>query len=277
MTASPFLKWVGSKRKLASTILSHMPTKIGTYREPFFGGGAVFFALANENRFERAVISDANQELIDTLCAIRDDVESVIFALRSLPTKAITDSMYRDVRAAKHMNAAQIAARMIWLNKNGFNGLYRVNKRGEFNVAWGKRTEYNPDVDNLRAVSRALNDQCVVIFESFVCGGASRPGDVIYLDPPYFPTSKTANFTGYTDEEFGPDQQERLGELFARYASTGATVIASNSDVPDVRRIYGSIPGVEIHEVSRSGQMNSDGKKRGRVGELLIVSNGVKS
>lgn len=276
MSAKPFLNWVGSKRKLVPIIISHMPPKIGTYREPFFGGGAVFFALADENRFERAVISDANPELITTLCAIRDDVESVIFALRSLPTKAITDSIYRAVRSTKHPNVVQVAARMIWLNKNGFNGLYRINKRGEFNVAWSKRTTYEPDIDNLRAVSRVLNESNVEILNSLVCQATSGPGDVIYLDPPYFPTSKTANFTGYTDEEFGPEQQERLGELFARYASTGATVIASNSDVPDVRRIYGSIPGAEIHEVSRSGQINSDGKKRGRVGELIIVANGVK-
>jgi len=276
MTAKPFLKWVGSKRKLASTIISYMPAKIKTYREPFFGGGAVFFALANEKRFERAVISDANLELITTLHAICDDVESVVDILLSLPMSNITDSIYRTVRSSPMYSRFGTAARMIWLNKNGFNGLYRVNKRGEFNVAWGKRTEYIPDVDNLREVSRILNNPCVVIQQRFVDQGSSRPGDVIYLDPPYFPTSKTANFTGYTNEEFGREQQERLGELFARYASTGATVIASNSDVLDIRRIYGSIPGVEIHEVSRTGCVNSDGKKRGRVSELIIVANGVK-
>jgi DNA adenine methylase len=276
MTAKPFLKWTGSKRQLVPTILSYLPARINTYREPFFGGGAVFFALANEDRFKHAVISDANLELITTLRAIRDDVESVIFSLRLMPLVDITNDLYTQVRATKPINDTVVAVRMIWLNKNCFNGLYRVNKRGEFNVAWGKRTTYEPDIDILRAVSRVLNEHNVDIVHSLVCQAASRPGDAIYLDSPYWPTSRTANFDSYTEDGFGPEQQERLGELFARYASTGATVIASNSDVPGVRQIYGAIPGVEIHEVSRSGQMNSDGKKRGRVGELLIVANGVK-
>lgn len=263
-TAKPFLKWAGGKTSLLPEILPRLPKKIRTYYEPFVGGGAVFFALAVENRFKRSVLGDANEELIETYLAVRDDLGGLLPRLKAHAVKHSEDYFYK-VRASR---GSYGPARFIYLNRTCFNGLYRVNRKGEFNVPFGKYA--NPticDEENLRACTVALSDVELLAmdFDSSTTG-ASR-GDAVYFDPPYVPASDTANFTAYVKGGFGPETQERLHGVAERLAKRGAHVLLSNSDTPFVRKLY---KGWKIERVEAPRRINSKGEKRGNVGELLI-------
>ena len=267
MIAHPFLKAVGGKTALLPKILPHLPAKIRTYYEPFLGGGAVFFALAAESRFERAVLGDANEEFAHAYAALARDVEGVI---RALKKHVYEEKYYYAMRAQepKTLATSARAARLIYLNKSCFNGLWRVNKSGKFNVPFGRYT--NPticDEENLRAVARVLQDVAVTSLDFAKTVETAHRGDVVYFDPPYAPVSKTANFTAYTAGGFGLDNQERLRNVAKRLATRGVHVLLSNSDTPTVRALY---TGFQIEEVHRSGRVSSKGSKRGNVGELLI-------
>jgi DNA adenine methylase len=279
--AKPFVKWAGGKHASIEHILKHLPERIGTYYEPLVGGGAVFFALANAGRFERAVINDSCDELMGTYVAIRDDVEGVIAAIRKLRPSRITEAKYLRVRSSRPRTPAGRAARMLFLNKTGFNGLYRLNSFGKFNVPWGKRTKWVPDVGNLRAVSEVLRSPDVVLR----CGdfaAADRQLDLFgsdevhayYLDPPYLPASKIAKFTSYSRYGFGYTEQQRLAALFSDLAHQGVHVVASNADVPATLRLYGDIEGTEFLRLHIGRAINCNGKSRGKVGELLMVNPG---
>jgi DNA adenine methylase len=255
---------VGGKRALLPEILPRLPAKIETYYEPFLGGGAVFFALAAEKRFESAVLSDTNEELIETYRTVRDDVGNLIRRLKTHAAKHSEEYFYK-MRAKR---GAEVAARMIYLNRTCFNGLYRVNRKGEFNVPFGKYA--NPticDAENLRAVFEALdgNDLRNQDFER--CVLVAEKGDAVYMDPPYSPASETANFTAYTAGGFGPAEQERLRDVARKLIDRGVHVLLSNSDTPFVRKLY---KGFKIEEVQAPRRVNSKGDKRGNVGELLI-------
>jgi DNA adenine methylase len=282
----PIVKWLGGKHSSIERIVRLLPDQIGTYYEPFLGGGAVFFALARANRFKRAVINDSNRELIELMWAIRDDVDGVIAAIRRLGPVRVTADKYYRIRASSPRSSAGKAARTLFLNKTGFNGLYRVNLRGEFNVPYAKVRRWRPDYDNLRAVSARLRDRRITItsddFEAFdrqleLYSSSSSDGsmDAVYFDPPYLPESKTANFTAYTPGGFTLSDHRRLGKLFARLASRGVHVAASNAAVRGAERIYEGIPGTKIFELTCPRSINSDGRKRGGVGELLIVNPGL--
>lgn len=267
VSADPCLKWVGSKRYLASEILKRLPAKIGTYYEPFLGGGAVFFALAAEGRFKRARLADMNRELVDTYLALANDPDAVI---RHLSKHVYEKGYYYGVRASRPTSLAGRAARMIYLNRTCFNGLYRVNRKGEFNVPFGRYT--NPticDEENLRAVSGVLKKSGVVVaacdFELAV--KEARKGDTVYFDPPYVPLSATSNFTSFTQDGFGTDAQVRLRDCFATLDKRGVHVLLSNSDAPLVRELY---RGFKIRKVEAPRRVNSKGGKRGNVTELLI-------
>lgn len=269
--ARPFLKWAGGKTALLPEILLRLPKTIGTYYEPFVGGGAVFFALAAEKRFERAVLGDANAELIETYFSIKEDLETVIRRLKAHAGKHSEEYFYK-VRA----NPGQyIAARMIYLNKTCFNGLYRVNSKGGFNVPFGKYT--NPticDEENLRAVSAVLRGVGLLPGDFERSTMRARRGDTVYFDCPYVPVSATASFTAYTKGGFGPETQERLRDVAKRLVDRGVHVLLSNSDTPLVRYLY---RGFKIEEVQAPRRVNSKGGKRGNVGELLISGKGVRS
>lgn len=264
MTARSPIKWAGGKGALLPEILSRLPEKIGTYYEPFVGGGAVFFALAAENRFRHAVLGDANDDLMETYFAIRNDLDEVVRRLKAHAGKHSEEYFYK-VRAQR---GVYVAARFIYLNKSCFNGLYRVNKKGEFNVPFGKYT--NPticDEENLRAVSEVLQSAELETddFEKIV--QTAKKGDVVYCDPPYCPASETANFTAYTADGFGPDEQIRLRDVARTLIDRGVHVLLSNSDTPLVRKLY---KGFRLEEVQAPRRVNSKGGKRGNVGELLI-------
>lgn len=264
---TPFLKWAGGKRRLLAEIFYRFPQEYGTYWEPFAGGGAVFFGLSPA----RAVVSDINAELIRAYTALRDNVHGVISCLRRhVPTEA---HFYRVRSQQPHgLTDTEAAARMIYLNHTCFNGLYRVNRRGEFNVSFGRYT--NPticDLPNLLAVSQALRGvdlrlQCVFTIEDDV-----EPGDLVYFDPPYDPVSATASFVGYTRGGFGREEQVRLAEMFARLANRGVHVVLSNADTAFVRSLYGDF---RIDTVAAHRAINSRPDRRGPVAEVIISAGG---
>jgi len=275
--ARPIVKWVGGKRSSVEHILRELPTKIDTYFEPFFGGGSVFFALAAEGRFRRAVLSDACSELIAAHVAVRDDVESVIVAIRRLGPGRITEPKYYRIRDSRPLTPAGKAARFLFLNKCGFNGLYRVNSFGKFNVPWGKRTRWLVDYENLRSVSRALNgvDLLVADFQHVAESlFSAKQGDAGYFDPPYLPRTKTEKFTSYTRSGFGFEHQLRLARMFGELAEKGVHVVASNADTRTTMRLYGDVPGTKFLRTHVARAINSNGKRRGKVGELFIVNPG---
>lgn len=272
--ARPFLKWAGGKTKLLQEISSRLPEKIGTYYEPFLGGGAVFFHLAKHERFERAVLSDVNAELMIAYSAVASSPSAVIEFLELHREKHSEEHFYqvRSQDKQKGFNeviAPKRAARLIYLNRTCFNGLYRVNKAGHFNSPFGDYA--NPticDTENLLAAAAAFEK--VSIFESndfeSVALTAHR-GDAVYFDPPYVPVSKTSNFTGYAAGGFGPDDQERLRNLADKLDARGVFVLLSNADTPEVRELY---DGFRIEGVTAPRAINSKGGKRGAVGEVLI-------
>jgi DNA adenine methylase len=269
------LKWAGGKTQLLDKILPRLPRKIDTYFEPFVGGGAVFFALAAEGRFRRAVLSDLNHDLIAVYRALQEDVESLIAELRRLEGK-IGESDYYRIRSRQptaRTPRSRVAARVIYLNKTGFNGLYRVNRSGRFNVPFGRNK--NPkvcDEPNLRAAAQALRGVSIECkdFET-VCRRA-RPQDVVYFDPPYLPVSSTAKFTDYHHEPFLRAEHQRLADVMRRLGSRQVFALLSNSDTRETRRLYA---GLSVQSVAAVRAINSKVDQRGPVGELLVTSQAV--
>lgn len=266
--SAPVLKWAGGKRQIVPEILKHLPKRIGTYFEPFVGGGAVFFALRNLDGFERAVLGDKNAELVNVYQALKEDVEGVIRALRKLRDKH-SDSEYYRVRAASPRSQTARAARILYLNKTGFNGLYRVNKSGRFNVPLGRYSE--PKILNeprLRAASEALQNVEILVTDFEPLCRRSRPGDAVYFDPPYLPISPTAAFAEYHSEPFGLDEHRRLAKAFDELTRRGVASVLSNSDTPETRALFASH---RVRELSVRRAINSVATRRGGVGEILVT------
>ena len=262
--ARPFVKWAGGKRSLAARIWEQAPTDFGDYHEPFVGGGSVFFAMPE--RTGKAYLSDVNRELITAYQVIRDDAEGLIVALQEHAHNHHADEgYYLRVRAQEPEAPLQMAARFIYLNKTCYNGLYRVNRAGKFNVPKG--SYQNPricDAEGLRQASTALAhaDVNVETFDSI----APEAGDFVYCDPPYDGT-----FTGYVPGGFGDTEQELLRDTAADWGQRGVRVMISNSDTRRIRDLYAGSP-FRIHEVLAPRFINSDGEGRGRVVELLITT-----
>jgi DNA adenine methylase len=264
-SARPFLKWAGGKTQLLGELLSRFPETFNRYHEPFLGGGAVFFALQPK----RAVLSDINPDLIAAYQAIRDDVDAV---MRHLHRHRADPEHFYKVRALKtnRMKAAARAARIIYLNRTCFNGLYRVNQRGQFNVPYGRYA--NPKIcnrDNLLAVANTLKSAVLRNQSVLNIARQVRRNDLVYFDPPYDPVSLTASFTGYTRGGFGREAQERLAKLFLRLAERGVHVVLSNADTPFVRQLY---RGCRIERVMARRAINSRADRRGVVGEVIVTA-----
>jgi DNA adenine methylase len=271
----PFLKWLGGKSQLLPELSKHIPERFGRYHEPFLGGGALFFHLAAAGRITRATLSDQNAGLVATYKTVRDDVESLIRALRSYSrlydtTQARRKTIYyavrgRTIAADQHIAAA---ARLIFLNRTCYNGAYRVNKRGEFNVPIGRYA--NPticDAENLRACSRILAQTTLQAADFGLTSMDAHRGDFWYADPPYVPRNASSDFTAYTKESFGPAEQERLADIARRLKKKGVHVLLSNSDTPFVRKLYKDFA---IRRVQARRAVNSRADRRGTVAELLI-------
>ncbi len=260
----PFLKWAGGKRQLLPELLARVPREYGVFHEPFVGGGALFFAL----RPRRAVLSDSNARLVRTYRAIRDRVDQVIGHLRKYPYDA---DFYYDLRRLRPDDEQDhvLAAWMIYLNRAGYNGLYRVNARDEFNVPFGRYT--NPtlcDAANLRACSRALQNVELRIEDFRGVSERAEPGDFVYFDPPYAPLNPTSSFTSYTRDGFGLAEQASLRDLAWRLKQRGVHVLLSNSSASPIRELYGDRFVVE--EVLARRNVNSKASRRGKLVELVI-------
>jgi DNA adenine methylase len=272
--AKPFLKWAGGKTSLLPELLQAAPDQIETYYEPFLGGGALFFALQAEGRFKRAVLSDSNEELINAYTQVRDNVDRLIRALLVHQTKYRNSEdqaeYYYTIRGKKLTCDLGGTANLIFLNKTCFNGLYRVNSKGDFNVPHGRHQ--NPticDEGNLRAVSEALKNVELRVADFADAPSAAGQGDFVYFDPPYVPLSETAHFTSYTAKEFGSSEQRRLAQTAAALTNRGATVVLSNSNHPEVSALYES-HDFSLHEVQAPRNINSRATRRGAVREFLI-------
>ena len=226
----PFLKWAGGKRALMHEIMARLPDgDIELYIEPFLGGGAVFLELARQGRIKRAILNDRNPELVHTWRTVRDYPAELVEAVHQWTPDEET---YYAVRSIDVDTLSDIdrAARVLWLNRTCFNGLYRINRSGKFNVPYGRYKKPNlVDADNLHAVSEALQDVMLydIDFEGLLA--MAGPGAVVYCDPPYWPLSDTAYFTAYDGNPFRSNDQERLARAFAGLREQGATGVLSNS------------------------------------------------
>ena len=252
--ALPFVKWAGGKRSLIPDLAQHFPERIGSYWEPFVGGGAVFFTFAN--RIDRAHLSDTNEELVIAYQMVRNQVEGLIEALRVHERKHGESSYYLKVRKQEPESPLEIAARFIYLNKTCFNGLYRVNSKGRFNVPKGRYK--SPGICNperLRTASKVLQKTTIRLgdFERVV---VPQDGDFVYCDPPY-----DGCFTDYTAGGFTLEDQNRLRNAANQWVRDGATVLASNADTPLIRKLYKGKFNLQEATVPRSiaGTVSSRG------------------
>ncbi len=264
--AAPLLKWAGGKRQLTRRILACLPDRIDTYFEPFVGGGAIFFALAQEGRFRHAVLSDQNRELIETYQAVRDNVEGVIAALRQM--RHSEEDYYR-IRSLSPRKAVRRAARMIYLNRTGYNGLYRVNRAGQFNVPFGRYVRPKIcDEPRLKAAAAALQGVELKVTDFQEAVTEARPGDAVYFDPPYVPVSQTARFAEYHHLPFDQDEHERLCRVYAELVGRRVAAVLSNSDVRMTRQLYREF---QVESVGARRNINSRVTSRGPVSELLVI------
>ncbi len=269
----PFVKWAGGKRQLIPAMTAHFPRRFGRYFEPFLGGGAVLFHVLSQDAGQRCHVSDLNSDLVLTYVTVRDRVEDLIESLEghSRGYLAAKSDYYYKVRAQAPADQVSKCSRLIFLNRTCFNGLYRVNSKGRFNVPLGRYS--NPNIvneGNLRAASRALQSGAITIrcgdFGT-VLAGAGR-GDFVYLDPPYQPVSRTASFTSYTSRNFGGGDLRRLAQTCDDLDSRGCKVVFSNSDTPEVRELFGR--RWEVLEIQANRAINSNPGRRTGHTELLI-------
>lgn len=273
--AKPFVKWVGGKRQLLAQFKEkkfYPPASFelgkGRYFEPFVGGGAMFFDLLPL----KATLSDMNKELVTTYKVIRDDVESLIAGL----SRHSTDKEYFLEIRAQHpqdLTDLQVASRFIYLNRTCFNGMYRVNKSGGFNVPYGKFT--NPticDANNLRSVSSVLKDVEIHHRDYKAVLKEAKKGDFVYFDPPYYPLSETSSFTAYTAESFLKKEQEELRDTVLELSELGCYVMLSNSGAPYINEIYSGHKGIRIEKVLAGRAMNSKASGRGKIAEVVIIN-----
>jgi len=265
-----FLRWVGSKAKLLPTIREWLPPQFNRYHEPFVGSGALYFDLAPRD----AVLSDANNRLTVTYGAIQRNVDAVLTPLRvyaEMYAKHGAAFYYhvRDKIDPDTMDNHELAAWFVFMNRTGFNGVYRVNGSGDYNVPAGKFANAPTvcDEERLRAAADALAPTIIVNSDFRATEERAQPGDLVYMDPPYVPTSESADFTAYTKGGFGLAQQIALRDMAVRLKRKGVHVLLSNSDTPRVRELYSAF---ELREIQRGGALNSDTEKRQKVTELLI-------
>ena len=281
--ARPFLKWAGGKTQMLGVLVDRQPPTPAdgraAYFEPFLGGGALFFRL---QRPGTATLSDLNPVLIETFEVVRDHVDDLACKLGALQERYLAcddeqrAELYYTVRAERPEEPLDIAARMIFLNKTCYNGLYRVNRKGEFNVPHGRYK--NPriqDCETLLAASKALESATLQQADFEQACESAQAGDFVYFDPPFYPLSETSSFTSYTADDFGPDDQVRLKELCDRLSERGVHVMVSNSPHEFIKGLYqGSRHFVDyrIEELPARRMINSRGDRRVGITELVITN-----
>ena len=270
---NPFIKWVGGKRQLLEILRERMPKTYGRYYEPFIGGGALLLDVQSKN----AVINDVNEQLLNVYRQLKADAEAVISILRELDSVECDKEHYLKKRTeynkkiAAHILDAECAALTIWINKHCFNGLYRVNSKGLFNVPYNNKIGgVSMNEENLRTIGLYLNSGNIEIREGdfeTACADA-KAGDFVYFDSPYIPVSETANFTDYTKDGFSYEDHCRLAELSKRLDNAGVKIMLSNNDVDLVHELY---DGFKIKGVDVKRAINRDASKR--TGKEVIITN----
>ncbi len=270
INAQLVVKWAGGKRGLIEKYEPYFPRSFNCYFEPFFGGGAIFFHQFSNGKILKAKVSDINKELINMYEVVKTRVADLIEELKTGKYVNDKDSFY-DIRAEEPDVPVLRAARLIYLNRTCFNGLYRVNKQGKFNVPFGK---YPKNVkifneENLRNVNQCLQNVELTSEDFEKSVKDAKEGDFVYFDPPYMPLTDTAYFTDYTSEGFGIKEQERLAKVFKELDERGCYVMESNSDVPKIAELY---EGFEIKKVHAKRFISSDPNGRGGVLESLIIN-----
>jgi len=270
VSAKPFMKAAGGKTKLLPEILKRLPAFKGLYHEPFVGGGAVFFELAERRRAAGGstkgwVLNDLNKELLNAYVAVRDECEALVSKLGAIKHSEPT---YYAARAKEETTSLLRATRFLYLNKTCFNGLYRVNSSGKFNVPIGDYK--NPTIvepENLRACARVLEGVALLDEDFDLRIAAAKSGDFVYADPPYLPRSKTADFTGYTALKFGLKDHERLAASLASASKRGAKFLCSQGDSPAIRSLFKEFT---IDAVRVQHSVGAKKSSRMKVDEVLI-------
>lgn len=274
LKGKPFVKWAGGKRQIIDKLKEHVPEEFGTYFEPFVGGGALLFELEPE----KAVINDSNRELMNVYECIQDEkkLEKMLKELNKYEASH-SEEFYFEIRNKDRDKIKfwkivdyKRAARTIYLNKACFNGLYRVNSRNEFNVPFNKKEKVNTyDSSNMYTIHAYLNYRDVTLlscdFEEAVKD--AKKGDFIYFDPPY--DSDTSTFNSYTEDGFNRNEQARLARVFKELADKGCYVMLSNHNTSFIRELY---KDYNIHLIEAKRNINANGKKRGKVEEVIITN-----
>ena len=274
LKGKPFVKWAGGKRQILDKLIKYVPEDFNTYYEPFVGGGALFFELSPKN----AVINDSNEELINVFRCIKDEEKLTKMSNELNHHEANHSEEYyykirnidRDKNKFNRLSDYKRAARTIYLNKACFNGLYRVNSKGEFNVPFGKKLKVNTyEGQNIGIIHAYLNFNNIKIlsidFEEAVKD--AKEGDFIYFDPPY--DSDTSTFNSYTEDGFSKDEQIRLSNVFKNLSDRGCYVMLSNHNTVLINELYQDF---YIHKITAKRNINSNGKKRGKVEEVIITN-----
>lgn len=274
-TARPFMKWAGGKGKLLLQLQQYFPKQYNNYFEPFFGGGAVFFSLQHGGN---SYINDINDTLMEAYIHVRDNVEAVIADLKGLEAQykkfdeLKRQEFYYQQRASFNTLDAGTpkTVLLIFLNKTCFNGLYRENSKGEFNVPFGRYT--NPticDEANLRAVSERLKSTLITSNPYKDAVKKAKKGDFVYFDPPYLPLNITSSFTSYHEDGFTAYDQEQLRELFVELDKRGCYVMLSNSSADFMKKLY---KGYRQEFVQAGRSINAKGANRGKIPELVVLN-----
>jgi len=273
----PILKWAGGKRQILPYLLQYIPKNFNNYYEPFAGGLALLIELYNQGRIKKAIISDTNKDLINLYEIIKEKPYELISAIEEIRFKNNKDDYYQARKLFNslepHKNVSR-AALLLYLNRHGYNGLYRVNSKGEFNVPFGRYNNPSlPDEDNIIKFHEMLKS-CEILnldFEDAVT--SAQRSDFIYFDPPYMPLNETSYFTDYTSGGFSEQDQKRLASVFKKLSIKEVFVMQSNSNNEFIRQLYAEYNIVEI-EARRN--INSNASKRGSVKELIILNYQVK-
>lgn len=271
---SPFIKWVGGKKQLLPELIKYAPKKFNTYYEPFLGGGAFLYQLQPQT----AVVNDANSELINTYQQVKDHPNELITELAKLFAQDNKEnylkirSVDRNGEISKYSNIDR-AIRFIYINRAGFNGLWRVNRKGQCNVPYGQHSTLKVPENTILSDSKYFNNADIKFLNGDYrnCVKSAQKHDFVYFDPPYAPLTLTANFTSYTKNDFGLLQQKQLRDLALDLAQKGVYVMLSNSYTDTIKKIYAN-KIFHWHKVKAKRLINSNTKKRGKVSEVLITT-----
>jgi DNA adenine methylase len=266
------VKWAGGKKQLLEQFEPLFPKTIVDYYEPFVGGGTVaFFLLKTHPEIEKIYLSDINEELITTYNVVKTRLPELISKLEDYKSQHDKEFYYK-IRSedVKKLTPVQVAARFIYLNRTCFNGLYRVNSKGQFNVPMGSYK--NPTIchkSDLEEISKLLKKDDVKVAQFYDVIKSAKKGDFVYFDPPYYPLNKGKSFTTYTKDKFLEKEQERLSEVFKELDKRGCKVMLSNSDTDFVKKLY---KGYNVYLVRANRMINSDSTKRGPINEIVVTN-----